>query len=440
MVDRHHSSPVERSDNDPATFEGVDFGEVRYAMHKLRSLTIANTGRVPATVSFIDRPVGPGQIPDLAPSWLILKTDDGTKLSVENGRRTLEPGEAFNVELELRILDVSIARAFNEGVDSFEDILVLRVENGRDHFIPLHGKWLESSLGSSIDKLIRIPEGGIRKLQHQRPHSSKSSVAVVPSDPVKWSAPRELFRLTEAIEDLTVRSVAEWSMVSGDDGQAPWEKVAGWPFAEESWITTDMNERNERIAAVCEALDTDSPFDQHLPQTLTQLERLESLASFLLMFLEGLSDGVVPESTWAEVESGVVKSEKQRERPTEEEQRTWVQEVLSHSPAHSISFILLCAMIDRIVNEVASAHDSARQQQDHKPEYPSTIKPLSHVRRKTLSRDPGFAHRQLLARAMASIFAPLMICAPQPSKEKDKTLLLDREMRIIELFIIKESI
>jgi hypothetical protein len=38
------------------------------------------------------------------------------------------------------------------------------------------------------------------------------------------SAPRELFRLTEAISELTERAVAEWSMTNGEseEHKAPW--------------------------------------------------------------------------------------------------------------------------------------------------------------------------------------------------------------------------
>lgn len=441
VVDKHRPEDNETSDDDAAKFEGVSFGEVRYAMHKQRNLTIANTGRVPATVGFIDRPVGPGQKPGIAPVWLNLKHDDGTKITANNGKRYLEPGDTFNVELELRILDVSLARLFNQGIKKLEDILVIRVDNGRDHFVPLRGTWLESSLGHSIDKLIRIPEGGIRRLQRQKPGSGRlSNGSSTSSDPVKWSAPRELFRLTEAVEDLTIRSVAEWSMVSGDEGQAPWEKVAGWPFAEESWITTDLGERNDRLAAVCEALDTDSAFDKALPATLSHLERLECLANFLVLFLEAMTDGVVPEHIWTQVENGILKNEKERRQPSDEEQRTWIQEILSQSPAHSISFILICAILDRIVAEVASSHTALLATQDRKPqpEIASYIRPAALIRRKMLHKDPATAHRQVLVRAMASAFAPLIIRASVPGRDKEKAALEDRKMKMIELFLSRD--
>lgn len=437
VVDKHHAE-AETSDDDPARFEGVSFGAVRYGMHKHRNLTIANTGRVPATVRFIDRPVGAGHVPAIAPTWLSLKFDDGSKVTADNSTRTLEPGDTFTVELELRILSVSLARDFNEGIEALDDILVIRVESGRDHFVPLRGSWLESSLGHSIDKLIRIPEGGIRKLQRQRPSSDGSGSRR--SSAVKWSAPRELFRLTEAVEDLTVRAVAEWGMLSGNDGQAPWDKIAGWPFVEESWMATDILERSDSMVAVVDVLDSDTAFEDALPPTVPLLKRLECLASFLLLFLKGLSDGIVTESLWSQVEEGMIKVERERKQASEEEQRTWIQEILSQSPAHSISFILLCAMIDRIINEVASAHATLLQAASEQPkrEVASYMLPGALIRRKTMTRDPAAAYRHELVKAMALTFAPIVVRSATPTREREKVALLEHKMRMLELFLSKE--
>jgi len=46
--------------------------------------------------------------------------------------------------------------------------LILRVQNGKDHFLPITGKLVHSGLERSIKKLDKIAEGGIRKLQHQK--------------------------------------------------------------------------------------------------------------------------------------------------------------------------------------------------------------------------------------------------------------------------------
>jgi phosphatidylinositol-bisphosphatase len=450
VVDRPHSNEPGIPDSDPLKFEGVWFGQVRYAMHKHRSLTIANTGQVPATVYFIDRPVGPGQHPGVCPNWLSLQIDDGTgKLSSDVGQRTLEPGQVFNVVLELRILDVGLARDFNEGIKSLEDILVLRVENGRDHFIPLRGTWLESSLGHSISKLIRIPEGGIRKLQRQRPDSGKhksgsvSSGSVLDDDeaiPVRWSAPRELFRLTEVIEELSTRVTAEWGMLNDSTTPPPWERSAGWPFAHTSWTFKDEAQRADALADIAEALDTDSPFDSTLSPTLTHIQRLECLAEFSLHFLKAMRDGIVTPPLWTTLDSNLRKQErlKSSQQATPEDLRTWAQEILSSSPCHSISFILVTSMLDRISSEIISTI-----QHSH-PEVLDKLPPAEFMAgvpvwlRRKLPKDGKEAWKVGVLRGVASVMASAMIRGEEGvegMKEKDRQATEERKVRFLELFM-----
>jgi hypothetical protein len=419
-------------------------------MHKHRSLTIANTGQVPATVYFIDRPVGPGQHPGLCPNWVSLKIDDGSgKLSSDMGKRTLEPGQAFNVELELRILDVSLARAFNEGIKSLEDILVLRVENGRDHFIPLRGTWLESSLGHSISKLIRIPEGGIRKLQRQKPDSGKkksgsvSSGSVLDDDeaiPVRWSAPRELFRLTEVIEELTVRVTAEWGMLNDSTTRPPWENSAGWPFAAASW-TLEKAQRTDILADIGEALDTDSAFDTDLLSTLTHLQKLECLAEFLVLFLSAMHEGVVTPQLWHSLDEGLRKQEKlkQSQQAKDEDLRTWSQEILSSSPAHSISFILVTSMLDRIASEVVTTIQHNHPEVLDKPPPGAFWEGIpNHLRKKNLPKEGKEAWRLGIQRGVASVLGPVVVRSEEGvegGKEKERHAVEERKVRFLELFM-----
>ncbi|THY04191.1 DNase I-like protein [Aureobasidium pullulans] len=446
VVDRPHSNEEGISDDDPLKFEGVWFGEVRYAMHKHRSLTVANTGQVPATVYFIDRPVGPGQHPGTSPSWVSMKIDDGTgKLSSDLSKRTLEPGQAFNVELELRILDVSLARQFNEGIKSMEDILVLRVENGRDHFIPLRGTWLESSLGHSISKLIRIPEGGIRKLQRQRPDSSKSTAsagsAIDDETPVKWSAPRELFRLTEVIEELTIRVTAEWGMLHDPSTQPPpWERFAGWPFMPQFWTCKDDKERHDRLADIVEALDTDVSFDSVFPSDISHIEKLESLAEFFTMFLSAMDQGIVTKDIWTQLDAGLIKQEKSKLAQSAEEQRTWAQEILSSAPSHSISFILITSMLDRIISETITAitHNHPALLAKSPPPATFLVTIPQNLRKKNWAKDGKEAWRQGVGRALASTLYGAMIRGGEEEGQKDKEKAAGRErkIRFLELFLL----
>ena len=202
VVDQSRQHETTHSNPSPQTYEGVNFGDVKYDQVKTRTVTVANTGRVPATVGFVDRSVDAGAPRGIAPPWLSIHFDRSSDNQNQNPgallEYTLQPGDAANVELSVHISDIALIRRLNDGEENLEDVLVLRIHNGRDYFLSLRGNWLQSVFGRSIEKLVRIPEGGVRRLQHQRPDGSSHGE----SDNVKWSAPRELFRLTEAIESL----------------------------------------------------------------------------------------------------------------------------------------------------------------------------------------------------------------------------------------------
>lgn len=165
----------EEKDKTDSSFEGVDFGDVKFAKSKRRNITIANTGRVPATFGFADRPVDKDQPAGPFPPWLSVTFDrepdklDKPQPDDIDQHFTLAPADVLNVELKLKIESVTAVRDLNEGETILDEVLVMRVENGRDHFLPVRAQWLPSVLARSIDKLIKIPEGGIRKLQNQIP-------------------------------------------------------------------------------------------------------------------------------------------------------------------------------------------------------------------------------------------------------------------------------
>lgn len=176
VVDRTTGSLSSEDDGKTdSAFEGADFGDVKFTKSKKRNITIANTGRVPATFGFADRPVDHDQQAGPFPPWLSVTFDrepdkrDSTSPDDVHEQYTLAPADVVNAELKLKIDNISAVRNLNDGDTMLDEVLVLRVESGRDHFLPIRAHWLQSALARSIDKLIKIPEGGIRKLQHQVP-------------------------------------------------------------------------------------------------------------------------------------------------------------------------------------------------------------------------------------------------------------------------------
>ena len=520
VVDQHNDKAAQHEETNRG-FEGVWFGNVQWAGTKHRSLTVANTSRVPAKFSFIERPVGAGQAAGIAPSWLNL-TLEGSQLASSTAKSdavTVEPGDTVAVDLELRVLDVGLVQALNEGLKSLDDILVLRVEGGRDHFIPVRGRWLDTSLGQTIDRLIRIPEGGIRKLQGQRvkdksykdrdpnrerglSSGSNTSLSKLENErsrersrtrasgdsgersagtgagaerdfdePVRFSAPRELFRLTEAVEEMIARVVAEWDMTrsaspasgskdgrsSSDEKPAPWMTHPAWPFDADVWTEKSTGQWTEALGRGADALDTDSPIEAALPEDMPRLQRLYVLANLLVLFLESMPDGIITASLWSKLDAYLAETEKLKRKPSGEEQKTSIQEILSAEPSHSIAFVLITSMLERVIIETtATTHTSssghARTNSDP-PLTPSSGKKPSALRRMTGSLAGGGGgggkvpaespreRREKAASAMAGVLAKRVVRVGEEGTggKKSAAAVERRRVEVLEVFLRREE-
>ncbi|PSN71611.1 DNase I-like protein [Corynespora cassiicola Philippines] len=436
VVDRAtgSGSPGEKDKTD-SSFDGVDFGDVQYAKSKKRNITIANTGRVPATFGFTDRPVAADQPEGPFPPWLTAtfdrEPDNLQKPSADNFHEqyTLEPADVCNAELKLKIDSIETVRSLNEGNASLDEILVLRVENGRDHFLPIRANWQQSALARSIDKLIKIPEGGIRKLQNQKPDRGEG---------VKWSVPRELFRLTEALEDLIERTLAEWDMTAQEGEKAPWQHNAGWPFVK-GFKPRDHDELENALAQAYDALDCDSPFDAAFGSEVTSWQRVEILAEVLLVFLGSLQDGIITKSIWEKLEEGIATRERARQQLVADDEKIWALEILSATPNHNASFLLLTSMLQNIATQITEASKPKPDTPRASTDLPSS--PTVSVRRKTLSKVPAVAIRQLIDKNYATVFADVMFRSTNldKMKERDRAVRRERMIKFMELFLDEEG-
>ena len=426
------SSPSDKDTTD-SSFDGVDFGDVKFAKSKRRNITIANTGRVPATFGFADRPTEETEDSGPFPSWLSVTFDKEPDARSKSGpddiqqRYTLQPAEVINAELKLKLKDVSQVRNLNNEAQSLDEVLVLRVENGRDHFLPLRGHWQPSVLARTVDKLIKIPEGGIRRLQHQSPSASET---------VKWSVPREIFRLTEAIEDLTERALAEWDMTkASDDERAPWRDNAGWPFVASHSPGEGWEEQHEdELADLYDALDTDSPFSPAFDPATPAPERVELLATVLLTFLSSLTDGVVTADLWKQLENKIATQERSKTPLDRDDQKMTVLEIMAAQPPHNATFLLLLSFLQNLVGQITAANAPAPDAPRKSVEMPSS--PQAKVRRRTLSKVAGEAVRQLVVRNYCVLFADAMFKHEEKrEKEKDRAIRKERMVKVLDLFL-----
>ncbi|WPH00776.1 Hypothetical protein R9X50_00360600 [Acrodontium crateriforme] len=499
IVDKHGASDRDKSDADLGNFEGVWFGDIRWAQAKHRTLTVANTGRVPASFSFIQRPVAINQKPGIAPSWLNLKIQDTPVVSSSENTVTiaLEPGDTALVEVELRVFDVRLVSELNQGLQTLDDILVLRVEHGRDHFIPVRAQWLDTTLGHSIDKLTRIPEGGIRRLQGQKPdsgstkstsssYSSKAPSSSLDAQPVRFSAPRELFRLTEAIEGLSARVVAEWEMMhhhpvatldaatkdstspspEDEPEAAPWKLHPAWPFDTTCWPSNDDPTWLDALSEACNALDCDTSLDgalaafpfQESGETApsSHLIKLYVLSSLLIIFLTSLSDGIIPPSLWTEIDGRISDNEKQRQKPINlDDEKSAIQEILSQQPSSNICFILITSMLDQILQETApstmpstptfpltrSSTDDGETRLSPTRKAAGTLRRVAALRTAKLPSSASFSTSQENSKestprtALAKVFAEKIVRFPEGLGDKAKTVQERRAAEVVEMFL-----
>ncbi|KAL8792391.1 MAG: hypothetical protein Q9195_005005 [Heterodermia aff. obscurata] len=430
VIDHHH----DHDDNMPedvecATSEGVNFGHVKYNHPKTRNITIANTGRVQATVGFADRSVDEGHSTGVAPPWLSIKFDrlsDSREMNRSTLQQyTLEPGDAANVELTILVSDINAVRALNDGSEKIDDVLVLRIQDGRDYFLPLRGTWLQSAFGRSIDRLIRLPEGGIRKLQHQHPHGSNHS-----DEGVKWSAPREILRLTEATEELVERTIAEWGM-RGEEAKPPWDDLV-WPFARHAG---DGNHKEVKSAQqhIREALDSDLPISQVLPIEANALQRLEAVAEVLLELLSSLEDGVIPEGLWTQIERALTESANPKNHFSGEDERMQILEILSTSSAHSVSFTLITFMLSRVSGEIQSIEATPDSQEGGSDAASRSSK--ESTRPGTSVQGTDKTRRIEREGAYANVFAQAMIRAPVGGKDRERKASEARRKNVVESFV-----
>lgn len=466
----------------------IDFGCVAYNIPVSRSLTVANTGSVPATFYFAEIPGFAKDTLRAVPPWLNIQVEkkvdhegDG-KQKPHTGEHSLLPGELATIQIIVHVRDMNHVRVLNYGEVKLEEILVLRVKDGRDHFISVHGKWLPTCFGLSVDDLTHMPEEGARTLEatpeawaRQRERAS-----------ARLSAPRELFRLTETISELTERAVAEWSMTkSGSDEESspPWlSEPYGmkWPFTKETWTLQDQEKRAPLLAIAHEALDTNKPLNSIFPPEVPALQYVEILSEVLLAFLHSLSDGIVTTAVWQKLEQDMIAREKAKMPPrTWEEVQTWVLENLSYSPAHSVSFTFVTFMLGHIVNEVApmrqqeppgkppsdpqqdgpsppSPAKEGQQQRMNPPPPPTPASTAAFIaagsfrrRARTVTSsssssetpssgdNPSLVRRQAVETALATVFSSYLISSdvPVPSKDKEKRALEARKRGIIEPFL-----
>ena len=117
----------------------------------------------------------------------------------------------------------------------------------------------------------------------------------------------------------------------------------------------------------------------------------------------------------------------------------WALEIFSQAPNHNATFLLLISVLQNITNQIAEASKPDPASPRPSTELPAS--PRASVRRRTLSKVPDIALRQLIHRNYATVFADVLFRAAGTEKmrEKDRAVRKERMIRIVELFLKNED-
>lgn len=219
----------------------LDFGEVRYGMSKTLQIRIANTGKVVAQFRLVPKL----DEPSFCKPWLNVLPTYGMIIPNDN---EIVVNFTINVNND-------IARALNSGKEVLEDIIILRLENGRDYYITVKARYARSCFGMSADELVMyndpirsVPLDPIKRVEKYG--TDKSAVLCVP---------KELWRIVDAIYG---KGLQEMDLFS----------ISGY---------------QEEIDGIRESLDTGEPFGNF---------HIHSMTDVLVSFLTSLSSTIVPQS------------------------------------------------------------------------------------------------------------------------------------------------
>ncbi|KAI7848005.1 Endonuclease/exonuclease/phosphatase [Circinella umbellata] len=116
----------------------VEFGDVHFMEYKEKTLILENTGQVLAPFRFIPKM----DENEVCPTWLRVHPISGI----------LGPGEKVVIHFEI-LIDPTISSPFNECKEEIDNILVLRLENGKDFFIVVTGQYQPTCFGVNLERL-----------------------------------------------------------------------------------------------------------------------------------------------------------------------------------------------------------------------------------------------------------------------------------------------
>lgn len=156
-----------------------------------------------------------------------------------------------------------------------------------------------------------------------------------------------------------------------------------------------------------------------------------------------MPDGIITADLWTQIESHLSIIDKTKGKRTNDDQRNAIQELLSTSPSHSISFVLITSMLERMIQEISGNKRLGVE------EMAGTAGPLSPTKKAFggLKRIATWKSQAKLspsgsggkhARAAAEVFAPVVIRLPE-GNEKGRGVQEKRRVDVMEIFLTRDE-
>ena len=228
---------------------------------------------------------------------------------------------------------------------------------------------------------------------------------------------KELFKLTEVVQTLVERSLAEATML--EDEVLP--RDPGWPLEASTWRVGEADMQDAKVKLVS-ALDNDDSLLDALPLEWPASFKLEVVCSILLLFLESLTDGLIPTHLWAKLSTSLPNVASIP--PTAwSDTKTGVLDILSTAPNHNIAFVFLTATLSRAASELTPVTNDPKGGLSRRLSF-----------RRGNAQDEDSKKRKMREHRYAELVSPL-VCRID---EKEKGAR-EQARTVVEMFIMRDE-
>lgn len=188
----------------------LNFGRVLYEDRVVRELEIHNVGTTVAAFRFVPKL----EEKQFCKPWMTIHPKFGM----------LTPGEKAKIHVAVHV-DYRTARYFANRRETIEDILILRLESGRDYFISIGGRFAPSSFGMSLEELsgrhdpVRPSEQGEDDVSGGKIDEDEKSSGKDAKAKKRLHLPKELWRLCDLLFSKNLLDTRGLFIKSGDPSE-----------------------------------------------------------------------------------------------------------------------------------------------------------------------------------------------------------------------------